>query len=466
MSSESVPVTQNIQLDELVDPFEARLDVYRDDTGAITQVAFDLSGLPRIDGMLVGKSALDVPDITKRLCGLCPVVHHLAGVRAVENLYGLTEIPRTAQLIRELLTAGSTLDNLATKFVTTDREGARAMKLAGKALMRAAGSPSHFPDVAVPGGVRAPVDAQLADDARAALDALADTEIIQSAFELATDSAEDNSWSDTFDGLDVAAVDAAGELSPLGQYLAVRDHRSESEPAIFPANQWTDRVTETRLGDAAPRPIFAVSDTPGAKDELQVKAQFYRVGPVARQVIVGKHGVSPADAQRQLLADTVSWARRLLADPDLLGTTVCAPDARAAIENADFAGERSGVGIVDGPRGLLVHRYTAGCDGIVTDCQIMTPTAQNELWLTRMLTEQLCGAGSSESGGEAADASLEETAGIEESIWAADPCLPCSSAPKGLMTFTMREHDQKESAGSTEPADVHASGVQTSERTE
>ena len=129
MSSKSVPVTQHIQLDELVDPFEARLDVYRDDNGAITQVSFDLSGLPRIDGMLVGKQALDVPDITKRLCGLCPVVHHLAGVRAVEDLYGISDIPRTAQLIRELLAAGSTLDNLATKFVAADREGARAMKL-------------------------------------------------------------------------------------------------------------------------------------------------------------------------------------------------------------------------------------------------------------------------------------------------------------------------------------------------
>ena len=46
MSSKSVPVTQHIQLDELVDAFEARLDVYRDDNGAITQVSFDLSGLP------------------------------------------------------------------------------------------------------------------------------------------------------------------------------------------------------------------------------------------------------------------------------------------------------------------------------------------------------------------------------------------------------------------------------------
>ena len=54
---------QEIQLDALVDPFEARLDIYRDDTGALRKVAFDLSGLPRIDAMLVGKHATEVPGL-------------------------------------------------------------------------------------------------------------------------------------------------------------------------------------------------------------------------------------------------------------------------------------------------------------------------------------------------------------------------------------------------------------------
>lgn len=425
MSSKSVPVTQHIQLDELVDPFEARLDVYRDDNGAITQVSFDLSGLPRIDGMLVGKQALDVPDITKRLCGLCPVVHHLAGVRAVEDLYGISDIPRTAQLIRELLAAGSTLDNLATKFVAVDREGAREMKRAGKALMRAAGAPSHFPDVAVPGGVRAAVDKTLVAEAESALEALADTAVIKEVDLLAAPDAHD-AWTDTFDGLDVAVVDADGELAPLGNYLAVARHDTDTAARIFPAADWPTRVRESRPGDAAPRPVFDASKELGKDGCAGQRADFYRVGPVSRQVVVDKRGISPRDAQRQLLADTVAWAKRVLADGELLGDHVCDPNAATAIENADFEGHRSGVGMIDGPRGLLVHRYTAGADGIITDCQIMTPTAQNEPWLTRMLTEQLCGGG--------------ETAEVEKSIWAADPCLPCSSAPAGVMTFTMQEH--------------------------
>lgn len=165
---------EKIQLDELVDPFEAKLNVFRNTYGDVAEVSFDLSGLPRIDSRLVGKHVLDVPDITKRLCGLCPVVHHLAGVRAVENLYRITEIPRTALLIRQLLCAGSILDSLSTKFVSTDRDTALLIKRVGHQILRAAGSPTHFPDVAIPGGVRAPAQSQLVDAARSALAELMD----------------------------------------------------------------------------------------------------------------------------------------------------------------------------------------------------------------------------------------------------------------------------------------------------
>ena len=103
------------------------------------------------------------------------------------------------------------------------------------------------------------------------------------------------------------------------------------------------------------------------------------------------------------------------------------------------------MGVVDGPRGVLAHCYQAGSDGIITDCLIMTPTAHNEYWLTTMLTEQLrnhpgalATAGAS-AASAASNAGAGEGSGIEKSIWAADPCLPCSSAPAGLMSFQVQE---------------------------
>lgn len=434
--SEKVSVEQ-IQLDELVDPFEAKLDVYRAPDGTVDQVAFDLSGLPRIDGMLVGKRAVDVPDITKRLCGLCPVVHHLAGVRAVEALFSITEIPRTARLIRQLLCAGSTLDSLATKFIATDRDTARAIKRAGQACLRAAGSPTHFPDVAVPGGVRKPADETLVAEARKAVALLLASGTIVGSGDNGVPSGKDGldgSFADIFPGLDIAVVDADGSLDPLGDYLGVAVP-GEPEARVFAAAEWGNRVRETVPGIAAPRPAFDFSP---ANAPCTQQPRFYRVGPIARLAVVGRRGASPAAAQEQLLADTAQRAAELLDSSDLLGEEILVRGAQEAVEAAGFEGSRTGVGIVDGPRGLLVHRYTAAADGIITDCQIMTPTAQNELWLTEMLTERMRGSSLEETGSGA----KRGDDGIEESIWAADPCLPCSSAPAGLMTFKFEERSR------------------------
>nr|NLI51138.1 reducing hydrogenase subunit alpha [Propionibacterium sp.] len=75
-------------------------------------------------------------------------------------------------------------------------------------------------------------------------------------------------------------------------------------------------------------------------------------------------------------------------------------------------------GWVEGPRGLLAHTYEVDAAGTVSGCRILTPTAQNEPWLAALL---------------AAAARAGSDAGLEASIRAADPCLPCASAPAGAM---------------------------------
>ncbi|HEX7661736.1 MAG TPA: hypothetical protein VF444_19880, partial [Pseudonocardiaceae bacterium] len=80
-----------------------------------------------------------------------------------------------------------------------------------------------------------------------------------------------------------------------------------------------------------------------------------------------------------------------------------------------------GVGWVDGPRGLLVHRYATAADGRLTGATLLTPTAQNEVWLAELLRQAA----------ETTPDALEP--GLEAAIREADPCLPCSSAPPGAM---------------------------------
>ncbi|XCB28948.1 nickel-dependent hydrogenase large subunit [Arcanobacterium hippocoleae] len=84
-------------------------------------------------------------------------------------------------------------------------------------------------------------------------------------------------------------------------------------------------------------------------------------------------------------------------------------------------------GWIDSPRGILAHTYTAD-EGIITNAQIITPTAQNEPWLGKLLTAAV----------QQADVHQREEA-LEESIRSADPCLPVSSAPKGHMSLRIEE---------------------------
>ena len=61
-----------INLDEIIDPMQGRVVITPDSRGQ-AHAHFDLQGLPRIDGMLVGKSALEALKMTEHLCGICPV---------------------------------------------------------------------------------------------------------------------------------------------------------------------------------------------------------------------------------------------------------------------------------------------------------------------------------------------------------------------------------------------------------
>lgn len=154
-----------IRLDEVVDPFGARIVVQVDADGRTSEAWFDLVGLPRVDALLLGRPVAEAPGVVERLCGICPAAHHLAGIRALDALAGSPDLTPTAVAVRRLLHLGSGIETHAVRFVAHDRDAAVALRRFGKAAMAAAGSPGHFPTTAVVGGVRAGVP----EDAAAAL---------------------------------------------------------------------------------------------------------------------------------------------------------------------------------------------------------------------------------------------------------------------------------------------------------
>lgn len=335
-------MSTTLRLDHFLDPFEARVVVTE------SGPRFDLSALPRLDGMLLGRNVVEVPDIVKRLCGICPVTHHLAGMRALDQLFDAAP-PPAAEHLRSLLHYGSVLDAVAPKLFGLEPERAVELKKFGKQVLAMAGCSGHFPDVAVPGGARP-----------------------QEIFELEVPSdvpVPELEWVDEFAGESIR-LEREGQFDPLGAELSTG----------APITQWSQLVTETFPGEPAPRPLY--------------QGGLYRVGPLAQ--FGSMHPLSAQVTQVNHALAEIRW----LLHADYSGSWVTPGKLR----------DGTGVGLVDGPRGILAHVYVA-VDGVLTGCQILTPTAQNEPWLAQMLVRL--------------DA--------ESAIRAADPCLPCTSAPEGHM---------------------------------
>ena len=425
-------MTQRIALDQIIEAAPARVVVTEDASGQVTGAEFDLTGLPRVDAALVGRPVMEVPPLVERLCSICPTAHHLAGMRALESLAGLGNLPPTAEKVRRLLHHAGVIGNHVMGLISTDPDEAVILRRFSKAAMAAVGSPGHFPVTAVPGGVRASADPDLVQ---------ACGELVEEALDAALRVAEKALAApvplDHFVGADLALIDDNGQLDLFGQTLRAVASDGTLVIASAHANQWDDLVAEADPGAPNPRP-YLIPLGPGSGTYRVGPVAQLRVGPVSTPVAadlqqswVSNHGGAHA-ARAIVTLHCVEVIAAILEEPILTAGPI--PE-KSCLQQDDTmehpvvalpwpshlpAG--AGVGWVDGARGLLVHRYAIDSDARVTSATILTPTAQNESWLGDLLR----------AAANVPDEKAQRTS-MEDAIREADPCLPCSTAPAGTM---------------------------------
>jgi len=79
--------------------------------GKVENLALRIFEPPRFfEAFLVGRSYLEVPDITARICGICPVAYQMSSARAVERIVGI-EIPGDVRTLRRLLYLGEWIES-------------------------------------------------------------------------------------------------------------------------------------------------------------------------------------------------------------------------------------------------------------------------------------------------------------------------------------------------------------------
>lgn len=339
------------------------------------------------EAFLRGRAHIEPPDITARICGICPVAYQMSACAAIEDACGV-DVPHGIRQLRRLLYCGEWIESqtlhihllhapdflgcdgaveLARTHRTEVERGLR-LKQTGNAVMELVGGRAVHPvNVRVGGFYRTPAKAELrplADRLRSALD----------------DALATVRWVASFPFPD---ADCDHDLLAL------------SEPDHYAVASGTPAVL--RRGDATPR-RFALSTFTDEVVEEQVpystalhatlRGRRHLTGSLARYAISG-HLLSPVAREaareaglerpcrnpfRSIVVRAVEVVHAV--DEALRVIDGYEPPRTPAVPVPPRAG--TGHGATEAPRGLLYHRYTLDADGTVTDARLVPPTAQNQ----------------------------------------------------------------------------------------
>jgi len=440
----------------------AKITVFLDDAGDVRDAQFHVTELRGFERFCQGRTLWEMPGLTARICGICPVSHILASAKACDALLAVKP-PETAILLRRLMNLGQFVQSHALSFFylsapdfllgwDTDpairnvvglvqkdpdlaRKGIRLRAFGQEVIDRLGGKRIH-PAWAVPGGVNQALSEEdrawiLAGLPEALETTLATIKLFRETFDapsrevLSTfDSmymglvGEDGCW-EHYDG-NLRIVDPCGDrvLDDVHPHTYAEQIHEASEP-------WTYLKF----------PHYAPMGYPDG---------MYRVGPLGRVNVCDRFGTPEADRELEIFRETSSrcsgrvfdyhYARileilaslermeRLLADEKILSTRI---RAEAGVN------ELEGVGVHEAPRGTLIHHYWVDEDGIIEKANFIVSTGHNNLGMNRAVQEI---AKTYIQKGEVTEGILNR---IEGGIRAYDPCLSCSVHAVGQMPLVV-----------------------------
>jgi sulfhydrogenase subunit alpha len=408
--------------------------------GEVVGVRLDIYEPPRFyEGFLRGRGHTEPPDITARICGICPVAYQMSACLAIEDACGVA-VPTEAAELRRLLYCGEWIESHAlhvhmlhapdffgvdsvVDLAVLDRpaveRGLEIKKIGNELLELVGGRAIHPVNVRVGGFYRAPELAALR----------AFRPRIDHALELAVEATQ---W---VAGFDFPALDTEHELVAL------------DDGDRYPV--FGDRVVSDRGLD------IAVADIPKHVEELQVAHStakharllgrgHYLVGPLAR-FSLARDRLGPAAteaADRAGLGGECREPFRSIVVRAVEVVHACEEALRVIDSYVPFspgfvevpARAATGHGATEAPRGLLYHRYSLDDRGTILDADIVPPTSQNQPSIEHDLLHFV------EANLDLPDDELARAA--EVTIRNHDPCISCATH---FLDLTV---DRREGAGS------------------
>ena len=355
----------------------------RIDGNTLEHVALRIYEPPRLfEGFLRGRHYTEPPDITARICGICPVAYQMSSCHALEAACGVTVDGQLREL-RRLLYCGEWIEShalhvymlhapdflgypsgihLAQDHRATVERGLRLKKVGNEVMIVLGGREIHPVNVRLGGFYRLPRLAELRalrePLLRARDDALATT-----------------AWVAGFEFPDVEPQRVFAALSHPDEYAINEGHLRSSRGLDVPVSAFEDHVREEHVAHSTA--LHATID-----------GEPYMVGPLARYAL-NYAQLSPLAQEAARAAGLGTVERNPFKSIVVRAVeTVYACDEALRIIDQYEPPERSFVDVppragrghacTEAPRGTLYHRYTINDEGIVLDARIVPPTAQTQ----------------------------------------------------------------------------------------
>lgn len=436
-----------------------------DEENHVQQARLHIVEFRGFEKFIQGRPYWELPVLVQRLCGICPVSHHLAAAKAVDQLVGVDQLPPTAEKIRRLMHLGQHLQSHALHFfhlsspdllfgyddavahrniigVLQDhpeiaKQGVLLRKFGQEVIRVTSGKRVHGTG-AIPGGVNKGISRQ------------------ELAY-LQTEYQPILAWSQA--ALDLAKRLLHADLDNTRRFATITTNMlgligGNGELDLYHGGLRARRPDGSLIFDHLDYQGYEAVIHEQVKPWSYMKFPFirslgseagsYRVGPLARINNCDTIPTPLAEQARQefrafadggMVQATLAyhWARmiellycaeeigNLLNDPELLGSELRATGTLRS----------QGIGVIEAPRGTLLHDYWIDEQGLVTKANLIVSTTNNNEAMNQSIRQV---AREWIDGHEISEPLLNQ---IEIAIRAYDPCLSCATHALGKMPLEL-----------------------------
>jgi NAD-reducing hydrogenase large subunit len=442
----------------------AKITIQLNDEGKVENAELHVTQVRGFEKLTEGRPYYEMPGITARICGICPISHLLASAKACDAIMAV-RVPPAARKLRELIHCAQFVQSHALSFFYLSspdlilgmdaypatrnvlgviqshpelaRDGIELRKF-GLQIIETLGQERVHSSWIVPGGVKSPMTPAMRDRILAELPhAKLIAERTLQFFKSASDAFKDDiARFGCFPTMYAGMVNAKGDLQLYDGTLRFRGATDEIVADQIAPEDYANWISEATLRNSYLKaPFYKPAGIEGV----------YRVGPLARLNTAERCGTPRADIElvdfRQRYGKPAHSA--FLYHQARLIEIIYALERIEALLNDEVivdehvratAGVNSleGVGMIEAPRGVLIHHYKVNQEGAITWANLIVATGHNNLAMgqsvKQVATEYV-------RGDKLEEGMLNRVSAV---VRAYDPCLSCSTHADGTIAMQVR----------------------------